>query len=79
MGIIGLLSWCADARAEHGMPSQTRLAEMGLAGMEILSDCEAETVWVSGRPPNRWGDLYPFVKGVSRLEPELTRTQFFVR
>ena len=77
LAVIVLLNWSGHARAEQGMPSQARLAEMGLAGMEILSDCEAETVWVSGRPPNRWGDLYPFVKGVSRLEPERSRMQFF--
>jgi hypothetical protein len=63
-----LLACCAsDGRAEQGLPSQERLAEMGLESVQILSDAEAKTVRVCGRPPNRWGDLYPFVHGVSRL------------
>ena len=59
------------AQAERGIPSQARLAEMGLSGMEILSDQQAESIRVYGSAPNRWGNLYPFVKGVSRLQPQL--------
>jgi hypothetical protein len=62
-----------DVWAQRGIPSEARLAEMGLAGIEILSDAEASTVRVSGRPPNRWGDLYPFVHGLSRLDREPAR------
>lgn len=67
--LAGVLFVCGatDVRAEQGLPSQARLAEMGLGGIEILSDAEASTIRVCGRPPNRWGDLYPFVYGVSRL------------
>ena len=61
----------ATAQAEQGVPSRARLAEMGLADMVILSDREAQTIRVSGRPPNRWGNLYPYVKGVSRLDRQL--------
>ena len=71
--VAGALLVCstAAAQAQRGVPSQARLAEMGLANMVILSDQEAQTIRVYGRPPNRWGDLYPYVKGVSRLDREL--------
>jgi hypothetical protein len=58
------------AQAQQGVPSRARLAEMGLADMVILSDSEAQTIRVYGRPPNRWGNLYAYVKGVSRLDRE---------
>jgi hypothetical protein len=77
--LAALASGLADGSAGHGLPSQARLAEMGLAGMEILSDAEAATVCVSGRPPNPWGDLYPFIKGVSRLQPVPARAPFLLR
>ena len=60
-------SLVAVAHAQHGLPGDARLAEMGLSGIRILSDAEALQVRVSGYRPNRWGDLYPFVHGVSRL------------
>jgi hypothetical protein len=68
--LAGVLLLCstATAQADRGVPSRARLAEMGLADMVILSDREAQSIRVRGRPPNRWGDLYPFVKGVSRLD-----------
>ena len=56
--------------AQQGLPSPATLAEMGLFHMEILSDHEAAQIRVRGFPPNRWGNLYPFVHGVSRLERE---------
>ena len=43
----------AAAQPQRGVPSRARLAEMGLADMVILSDREAQTIRVSGRPPNR--------------------------
>ncbi len=71
--LAGVLLVCSTATAqiEHGVPSRARLAEMGLGDMLILSDREAQTIRVHGRPPNRWGDLYPYIKGVSRLDREL--------
>ncbi len=60
----------AAAQSQRGFPSQARLAEMGLADMQILSDQEAQTIRVHGRPPNRWGDLYAYVHGLSRLDRE---------
>ncbi len=58
----------AAAQSQRGVPSQARLAEMGLAGMQILSDQEAQTIRVRGRPPSRWGNLYRYVHGLSRLD-----------
>ncbi len=58
----------AAAQSQRGVPSRAQLAEMGLADMEILSDREAQTIRVSGRPPNRWGNLYPYIHGLSRLD-----------
>ena len=58
----------AAAQSQRGVPSRARLAEMGLADMVILSDREAQTIRVSGRPPNRWGNLYPYIHGLSRLD-----------
>ncbi len=61
----------AAAQPQRGVPSRARLAEMGLADMEILSDQEAQTIRVHGRPPTRWGNLYRYVHGISRLDREL--------
>jgi hypothetical protein len=66
-----LIGNTAAASVERGVPSRARLAEMGLADMVILSDREALTIRVYGRPPNRWGNLYPYIKGVSRLDRQL--------
>ena len=74
-----LLGAAADVRAQRGLPSEARLAEMGLGGIEILSDAEAATIRVYGRPPNRWGDLYLFVHGVSRLVQEPARPPLLLR
>jgi hypothetical protein len=79
LGAAALFGVVAEARAQYGVPSEARLAEMGLAGIEILSEPEAETVRVYGRSPNPWGNLYPFVKGVSRLDREQARTPFLLR
>lgn len=78
LGALALVVGAISAHAETGLPSGEQLAAMGLGGMEILSDAEAETICVSGRPPNRWGNLYPFVKGVSRLEPLAPESPPFV-
>ena len=64
----------AAAQTQRGVPSQARLAEMGLADMQILSDQEAQTIRVRGRPPNRWGNLYRYVHGLSRLDRQPRRT-----
>ena len=74
--LAGVLLVCVAAagQAEQGLPSQARLAEMGLADIHVLSDAEASTIRVCGRPPNRWGDLYPFVYGVSRMVQSPVRT-----
>ena len=68
-----LICSTAVAQPQRGVPSRARLAEMGLADMVILSDQEAQTVRVSGRPPNRWGNLYPYINGISRLDRESRR------
>ena len=64
----------AAAQTERGVPSRARLAEMGLADMQILSDQEAQTIRVRARPPNRWGNLYAYVHGISRLDRQPRRT-----
>ncbi len=64
----------AAAQTQRGVPSRARLAEMGLADMQILSDQEAQTIRVRGRPPTRWGNLYAYVHGLSRLDREPRRT-----
>ncbi len=64
----------AAAQSQRGVPSRARLAEMGLADMQILSDQEAQTIRVRGRPPNRWGNLYAYVYGISRLDRQPRRT-----
>ncbi len=69
-----LLCSTAAAQTQRGVPSRARLAEMGLADMVILSDREAQTIRVSGRPPTRWGNLYRYVHGISRLDREPRRT-----
>jgi|GEM_PF-6090505 len=64
----------AAAQSQRGVPSRARLAEMGLADMQILSDQEAQTIRVHGRPPTRWSDLYTYVHGLSRLDRQPRRT-----
>ena len=73
--VAGALLVCSTAAAqpERGVPSRARLAEMGLADMQILSDREALTIRVSGRPPNRGGKLYRYVHGLSRLDRQPRR------
>ena len=74
--VAGALLLCSTAAAQpqRGVLSRARLAEMGLAGMQILSDQEAQTIRVRGRPPNRWGNLYAYVHGISRLDRQPRRT-----
>jgi len=74
--VIGILSasMVMDARAQPGIPSQATIADMGLSGMQILSDREASTIRVCAVPPSRWGDLYYYVRGVSRLEKEVRQS-----
>ncbi len=69
-----LLCGTAAAQTQRGVPSRARLAEMGLADMQILSDQEAQTIRVRGRPPNRWGNLYRYVHGLSRLDRQPRRS-----
>ncbi len=74
MASVLLVCSTAAAQTERGVPSRARLAEMGLADMVILSDREALTIRVYGHPPNRWGNLYRYVHGISRLDRESRRT-----
>jgi len=61
----------ASAQPERGVPSRAQLAEMGLADMVILSDQQAQTIRVHGRPSNPWGNLYPYV--LSRIDRDSRR------
>lgn len=76
LATVAMLLVCstATAQTERGFPSPERLAEMGLDGIVILSDQQAQSIRVHGHPPNRWGNLYPFVKGISRLVQQPPRT-----
>ena len=47
MGAL-LASVAVTAQAQHGLPSQAMLTDMGLSGMQILSDEEAMTIRGSG-------------------------------
>ena len=58
-----------EVRSDYGLPSEETLAAMGLSGMQVLTDEEAMAIRVSGDTMPRWGNLYPFVYGASRLEP----------
>ncbi len=69
-----LICSTAAAQTQRGVPSRARLAEMGLADMQILSDQEAQTIRVRGRPPNRWGNLYSYVHGLRRLDRQPRRS-----
>src|SRR5262245_31268761 len=46
-----VLTMYAAARAESGTPSTTVLADMGITGMQILSDHEAATIRGHGFEP----------------------------
>jgi len=71
--------FAADVHAQYGLPSPAVIDEMGLSGIQIMCDCEASMIRLSGYPPSRWGNLYNYVHGVSRLDrglPILRRTDF---
>ncbi len=75
--VIGILlaNPVVCVRAQQGIPRRSTLAEMGLSGMQILSDREASVVRVHAFPPSRWGDLYYYVHGVSRLDRDVRRSR----
>lgn len=81
--VAGALLLCLTTSlfGQQGLPSNAQLAEMGLAGMEIMSDHEAAQIRVRGYSLNRWGNLYPFVQGVSRLQPRppMVRPVYYLR
>ena len=59
--------------ADPGTFTQAELTAMGLSSVKVISDHEASTVRVYGSYPSRWGNAYPFVRGVNRLEDRSIR------
>ena len=67
--------FASQANGQAGAFSRSELAAMGLSSVQVVSEVEASTVRVYGSYPSRWGNAYPFVKGVNRLEQRDIRVQ----
>ena len=77
LGVLGIFS--SDTYGQEGRPTAIELAAMGLSGIQVLSDAEAAQVRVRGSVPSRWGNLYPFLYGLRRLErPEPLRAPAYL-
>lgn len=70
-----LISSAQMVSADPGSFSHDELAAMGLSSVRVISDYEASSVRVYGSYPSRWGNAYPWIKGVRRLEERSIRVQ----
>ncbi len=78
MLVVGMVmtTGATQAQAESGLPSQELLSQMGLSGIQVMTDAEAAQVRGSGF--SRGGHGHHF-KGVHRLHKSIRKFHIWVK